>query len=305
VAGPNLVAAVDVGGSRMKGALVDPTGRAVFTDRRPTPAAAGPDAVVSALTDFTADLLARGRQRGADVPAAGIAVPGIVDDDRGIAVYSANLGWRDLALRSVLETRLDVPVAFGHDVRSGGLAEARIGAGQGARNQVFLPVGTGIAAALLVDGRPVTGDGYAGELGHVVVDPGGAACRCGGRGCLETVASASAIARRYAERTGRPAGDAGMVAARVRAGEADACAVWNEAVRDLAGALATCVTLLAPELVVIGGGLARSGELLLAPLRTALEARLTYQRRPRLVRAALGEHAGCLGAGLRALEVLP
>lgn len=305
MAGQTLVAAVDVGGSRMKGALVDPAGHAAFTERRPTPVAAGSDAVVSALSDFAADLLGRGRQLGADVPAAGIAVPGIVDDDRGIAVYSANLGWRALALRSVLETRLDVPVAFGQDVRSGGLAESRIGAGRGVRDLVFVPVGTGIAAALLADGRPVTGDGYAGELGHVVVDPDGAACRCGGRGCLETVASASAIARRYAERTGRAPGDAAEVAARVRAGEADACAVWDEAVQALAGALATCATLLAPELVVIGGGLARSGELLLSPLRAALEARLTFQRRPRLVRAELGEDAGCLGAGLRALEVVP
>lgn len=302
--GPALVAAVDLGGSCLKGALVDTDGALVAEQRAATPAAAGPGAVVQALVRFAAALIEQGRQRGGSVAAAGVVVPGIVDEDRGVAVLSANLGWRDLPLRSLLAARLGLPVAFGHDVRAGGLAEARVGAARGAQDALFVPVGTGIAAAVLISGRPVVAGGYAGELGHVVVDPAGPPCACGARGCLETIASAAAIARRYAERTGRAVDGAAEVARRVAAGEGAARTVWDEAVEALAHALATCTSLLAPEVIVVGGGLAESGELLLAPLRRALEARLSFHRRPRVVRSRLGDTAACRGAALLALEAL-
>ncbi|WP_219416264.1 ROK family protein [Pseudonocardia nigra] len=297
-----LVAAVDLGGSSLKGALVDRAGRVVHRSRRATPHEAGADAVVQALATFAAELVAQGRRRDAAVTGVGVAVPGIVDEATGTAILSANLGWRDLPLRAELAARLGLPVAFGHDVRAGGLAEVRLGAARGAEDVVVVPIGTGIAAAVLVGGRPVVGGGYAGELGHVVVDPSGDPCRCGSRGCLEAVASAAAIARRYRARSGRTADGAADVARRVADGDPDACAVWNEAIGFLADALATCVSLLAPEVVVVGGGLARSGDLLLAPLRAALDARLSFQRMPRLVRAALGDEAGCVGAALLAME---
>lgn len=301
----DTVVAVDVGGTGMKGALVDSSGTAVLTARRATPAQAGADAVVEALAHFAAALVAEGQSRRAEVRAVGIAVPGIVDDHRGVAVFSANLGWRELPLRQLLASRLELPVVLVQDVRAGGLAEVRRGAARGAPDAVFIPVGTGVAAAILAGGQLVTGAGYAGELGHVVVDPAGAVCRCGSRGCLETVASASAVARRYSERTQRRVVDAAEVARRVSLGDADARAVWHEAVDALAGALATVTTLLAPEVIVVGGGLAESGELLLGPLRTGLNARLTFQRRPQVVRAELGDNAGCLGAALLALEAAP
>jgi ABC-type tungstate transport system substrate-binding protein len=138
------------------------------------------------------------------------------------------------------------------------------------------------------------------------VDPAGEPCGCGGRGCVETVASAAAIARRYAARTGRPVAGAAAVAARVRKGDPDAVAVWEEAVGALAEGLAAAVTLLAPRLVVVGGGLAGAGELLLRPLAELLRLRLSPRsaRMPRLVGAALGDQAGCLGAALLARRAL-
>ncbi|MEV0375969.1 ROK family protein [Streptomyces sp. NPDC050636] len=162
---PELVLAIDVGGTRMKGAVVDAATRVVHEQTRPTPRAGGPDAVVDAVAAFAEELAELG---GEAVAAAGVVVPGIVDEDTGMAVLSANLGWQGLPLRAVLDARLAMPLAFGQDVRAGGLAEARMGAARGARNALFVPVGTGIAAALVLDGRPVSSGGFAGEIGHLV-----------------------------------------------------------------------------------------------------------------------------------------
>jgi glucokinase len=301
------VVALDVGGTAMKGALVGPDGTARWPLRRPTPRGQGPDAVVDAIGATLELLLEDARRRGLGVAAAGVAVPGIVDDERGVAVFSANLGWRDLPLRALLADRTGLPVGFGHDVRAGALAEATFGAARGARDALFLAVGAGVAAAPLVDGRLLVAGGYAGELGHLRVDPAGEPCACGGRGCVETVASASAIARRYAARTGRPVPGAAAVAARARGGDPDAAAVWAEAVAALAHGLAAAVALLAPRLVVVGGGLAGAGELLLRPLSEQLGALLSPRsaRAPRLVGAALGDLAGCLGAALLARRAVP
>src|SRR5207245_1934226 len=142
--------------------------------------------------------------------AAGVAVPGIVDAERGVAVYAANLGWSDVPMRALLSERLDgVPVALGHDVRTGGLAEGRIGAGKGSDRFLFVPLGTGIAGAIGINGTVEAGaHGFAGEIGHVVVRPGGIPCPCGQRGCLERMASASAVSQAWAAASGDPEADA-------------------------------------------------------------------------------------------------
>jgi glucokinase len=167
---------------------------------------------------------------------------------------------------------------------------------------LFVAVGTGIAGAHVVNGRTHAGaHGAAGEIGHVVVRPDGPECRCGARGCLESVGSAAALERRYAELTG-DAASAADVAGRVAAGEPAASAAWREIVDALADGLVTAQALLDPAVIVLGGGLAEAGETLLAPLRAAVRARLTFHREPVLTRAALGDEAGCLGAALLALD---
>ncbi|WP_329087306.1 ROK family protein [Actinomadura citrea] len=293
------VVALDVGGTRIKAGIVGP-GHDVLLDRtRDTGAAEGADAVAARVLDLVTELLDEAEAGGCAAGAVGVALPGIVEEAAGRVVLSANLGWRDLDLAALLAKRTELPIAIGHDVRAGGLAESVLGAGRHCRDLLFLPIGTGIAGAMILDGRPYAAGGYAGEIGHLRVEPDGRPCRCGGRGCLERYASAAAIAGAYAARAGEPV-TAAEVAARVAAGDPVAVAVWGEAVEALAVALGAYYTVCAPELVIVGGGLAGSGELLLEPLRASLSARLTFQRVPRIVRAELGDRAGLLGAALLA-----
>ncbi|MBQ0913978.1 ROK family protein [Streptomyces sp. RM99] len=301
------VIALDVGGTGMKAALAGPGGELLHQARRATGRDRGPDAVVESILDFAAELRALGVDRfGEPARAAGVAVPGIVDEEHGTAVYAANLGWRDVPLRALLGERLgSVPVALGHDVRTGGLAEGRIGAGKGADRFLFVPLGTGIAGAIGIDGRVESGaHGFAGEIGHVVVRPGGLPCPCGQRGCLERFASASAVSQAWAEACGDPDADAADCAKAVDSGDPRALAVWQDAVDALADGLVTALTLLDPRVLIIGGGLAEAGETLFSPLRDAVRRRVTFQKLPRIVPAALGDTAGCLGAGLLAWDLL-
>ncbi|MFI5823925.1 ROK family protein [Streptomyces rishiriensis] len=300
------VIALDVGGTGMKAALVGADGALLHRARRATGREHGPDAVVDAILDFAADLREHGvEQYGQPAAAAGVAVPGIVDEANGVAVYAANLGWRDVPLRARLAERLGVPVALGHDVRTGGLAEGRIGAGRGADRFLFVALGTGIAGAIGVDGRVEAGaHGFAGEIGHVVVRPGGTPCPCGQHGCLERYASAAAVGEAWAAASGDPDADAAHCAKAVAADDPDAVRVWQRAVDALADGLITAVTLLDPRTLVIGGGLAQAGETLFTPLREAVRRRVTFQRLPEIVPAALGDSAGCLGAGLLARDLL-
>ncbi|MEV6649063.1 ROK family protein [Streptomyces sp. NPDC051219] len=301
------VIALDVGGTGMKAALVGPDGALLHEARRATGRERGPAAVVESIVGFAAELSTLGLERyGRSAAAAGVAVPGIVDAANGVAVYAANLGWRDVPLRELLSTRLQgIPVALGHDVRTGGLAEGRIGAGRGADRFLFVPLGTGIAGAIGIAGQIEAGaHGCAGEIGHIVVRPGGPECGCGQRGCLETLASASAVTRAWAAASGDPEADAADCAKAVESGDTRAAAVWADAVGALADGLVTALTLLDPRTLIIGGGLAEAGETLFTPLRTAVRERVTFQRLPDIVPAALGDTAGCLGAGLLAWDLL-
>jgi glucokinase len=301
------VIALDVGGTGMKAALVGKAGELLHQARRATGRERGPDAVVEGILDFAAELRAYGAQHlGEPASAAGVAVPGIVDDERGIAAYSANLGWRDVPLRALLTEKLaGVPVALGHDVRTGGLAEGRIGAGKGADRFLFVPLGTGIAGAIGIAGRVEAGaHGFAGEIGHIVVRPGGTACPCGQHGCLERYASAAAVSEAWAAVCGDPEADAADCAKAVESGDRAALDVWQHAVDALADGLVTALTLLDPRTLIIGGGLAEAGETLFTPLRDAVRQRVTFQKLPTIVPAALGDTAGCLGAGLLAWDLL-
>ncbi|TDC23722.1 ROK family protein [Streptomyces sp. 8K308] len=294
----------------MKAALTGPDNVPRFETRRPTGAAAGPDGAVPAILDFAGELRAAGEERfGRPPAAAGVALPGVVDEAAGVAVYSANLGWRDVPIRRLLTERLGggVPVALGHDLRVAALAEGRFGAGTGVDRFLLVALGTGIAAALAIEGRAEPGaHGRAGELGHVVVRPGGPLCGCGQRGCLEAVASAAAVGRAWAAAAGAPGLDAADAARAVAAGDPRAAAVWARAVDALADGLLAAISLLDPRTLIVGGGLAEAGETLLTPLRAALAARaVAFHHLPEIVPASLGDAAGCLGAGLLAWDHAP
>jgi glucokinase len=296
--GGRVAVAVDLGGTSLKCALVDPAGRVLHAERHPTLPDRGPRAVLSTVGDLVDLLVEKAAGDGHRPVGVGLAVPGVVDEAEGVAVSSANLGFHRTPVAAPLARRLRLPVAVGHDVRLGGLAEARLGAGQGSRSTLFVAIGTGVASAHVVGGRVDPGaHGASGELGHLVIRPAGPACGCGARGCLEAVASAAAIGRSYQERTGIAATAADVVA-RKAAGDRAARLVWRTAVDALADGLVIALTLLDPEITVIGGGLALAGSALLDPLGDAVNARLTFQPRPRLVRAALGDLAAAQGAGL-------
>jgi glucokinase len=297
------VVALDIGGTTIKGAVVDHDGTVMARLRRPTPAGDdGPDQVLAATLAMI-DELAAAAPPSFGVRAVGLVVTGIVDERRGMAVHSENVGWRDVPVRSLAEQATGLPIGFGHDVRAGTLAEWRLGAGRGLEDLVFVPIGTGVSAGIVVQGRLITGGGYAGEIGHVDVGHG-ESCGCGGRGCVEALASAAAIARRYTAVSGRPVAGAREVAERMVAGDPTARRIWDDATEALALALAWTSVVVAPQAILLGGGLARSGSLLFEPLGRALGRHLGVVRRPRLVPAALRDDAGFLGAALLAWEAL-
>jgi glucokinase len=301
VTGPTdvRVVAVDVGGTSTKAALVDGAATALADRTLPTPRAGAGTA--DRVIDMVAQLVDELREPDHPLTAVGLAVPGLVDERRGVAVWSENLDWSDVPFAAAITERCALPTVLGHDVRAGALAETRVGAAHGMRDVLFVPIGTGIAAGLILGGRLHAADGYAGEIGHV--DTGhGEPCVCGGHGCLEAIASGAAIARRYAARSGREVTGAADVVLAAASGDPDARAVWDEALDALAGALAWVAGVLAPEAIVIGGGLSRAGASLFDPLDERLRDRLTFQRVPRLVPAALGDRAGCIGAAILALE---
>lgn len=310
----------------MKGGLVTRSGEIIRTDRRVTPRDRGPAAVIATIRSFIDDLAAAG---GGTPEGVGLAVPGLVTAEA--ALYSANIGWRDVPATDLVP--LDVPVMLGHDVRTGGLAESVLGAGRELSDFLFLPIGTGIAGATILHGEPYGGSaGWGGEIGHIPVFPEGEPCACGQIGCLETYASASAVARRYSARataasppstsvsassTTSPVATvppvsvlipfpvpvpapvtAEQVAALTASGDPLAMEIWGDAVEALSLALATYTLLLDPSAIVLGGGLAEAGTLLSDPLAERLQKRLTFRDAPPLRQAALGMSAGMLGAAL-------
>jgi glucokinase len=299
----SAVLAFDVGGTDIKAALVDKAGSIRDIVRVPTAQDGGKtaDAVVAQVGEL-------GRRLRASHPevcpvAAGLLVPGHVDDEAGVGIFSENLGWRSYPFRDRAESALNLPVAFGHDVRGAGEAEYRLGAAAPFSDVVVMIIGTGIAGAIFVQGTLYSGGGMAGEMGHSKVADG-PECACGGRGCLEAIASAGAIARRYTQASGEVVSGAKDVLERAALGDLHAKAIWESALDALALDLSHTVALLAPEAIVFGGGLSQAGAALLDPVERRLNAILTFHRRPKLLCARIGENAGVIGATLRARDLV-
>ncbi len=305
---------IDLGGTKIAVGLVDRAGAVCARHQQATPAGAGPEAVVTALAEAARAACAAG---GVDLPAVaavGVGAPGPVDYARGRVVAPPNLsGCKEIPLRSALTEALGVPVQLDNDANAAALAEARFGAGQGGSPLLYLTVSTGIGGALLLDGEPVRGAaGAAGELGHLVLQPGGPRCGCGGRGCLEALASGTAIAREARARLA--AGDApdwaaqlegplealsaADVAGRAAGGDPVATAVIRDAMTALGYGVAGLVNALNPARVVIGGGLTALGSALFDPVRARVAAHCNpvAARAVTIAPAALGPDVGIIGA---------
>lgn len=305
------VVAVDVGGTGIKAALCDRNCAVLDTASRPTPAADGVPAVLTAICHTIEELSERAAARRLRAAGIGLILPGVVDPAAGVVRYSANLPWRELPIAGEISGRVGLPVAIEHDVRAAGLAEARLGAARDVPDALFVGIGTGIAAAAIVDGRPVPGaGGLAGEIGHLPVVPGGEPCACGLRGCAERYASAAGISRRFQAQTGRSASAAEVIEL-AAAGDPAAGQVFDQALTVLAQLLTGCVLLLDPALIVLGGGLSLAGDALLRPLAERLQAGLAWRAvagrpaAPPLRIARFGDQAGRIGAALVGWQAVP
>ncbi|MBP0455772.1 ROK family protein [Kitasatospora sp. RG8] len=310
----SLLAALDIGGTKIAGGLVGPDGALLHQVQLPTPARDGAGAVLAAVHGVL-DRLAR-HPLWPRARALGIGSAGPVDITRG-TVSPVNIpGWRDFPLRDRVAAHpavVGLPVTLGGDAVAMAAAEHWCGAARGYRNALCVVVSTGVGAGLVLDGAVRPGPtGNAGHLGHITVDLDGRPCPCGSRGCVEGLASGTAIARTARESGWRPAGpdadaSAAGVAAAALAGDPLALRAYDLAARALAAGIAATATLVEIEAAVIGGGVARSGPLFLDPLRRHLAdyATLPFAARVTVTPALLGTDAGLVGAAALALAAGP
>jgi len=299
---PRHAIGLDLGGTDLKAGLVSGRGEVAHFLRLPARAGEQADAPLEVIAGAVAEL-----RRAAAGPLAGIGLgcPGMIDPASGaLAGRTPHLPhWDSLPLRALLTERLGARLVVENDASLAALAEHRVGAARGARISLTVTVGTGIGCGVIVDGRLLRGaHGGAGELGHLPLD-GRFPCRCGVPGCVEPECSGGGLVARAAE-TGLVVPDAAAVFVAAAAGDRRASRLIERMTDRLGALIAAAVNLLDPEVVVIGGGVSNAGEALLAPLRAAVTgyALESHGRGVRIVRAALGERAGVVGAGLAAWE---
>jgi len=311
---PPEVVGVDVGGTKIAALRMTPDGQVLERAERSTPA----DDAQGILTSL---IEAAAVVRGPAVVAIGIGAPGLVTA-HGVLRYGPNMALREVSLNDRVGSALGLPCATENDATAATWAEFAIGAGRHATHMLLVTVGTGIGGGIVVDGRIMRGaHGFAGEIGHVIVEPGGPRCGCGNRGCWEAVASGTAISRAAIEAVRAHPGsllheiaggdpdraDGPAVTEAARRGDTVAINILTEVGSRLGQGIAGLANVLDPELVVVGGGAAEAGDLLLGPARVAFRDALEApDHRPEvpLVPAALGNDAGAVGAGLLALDSL-
>ncbi len=313
---PGRVIGIDAGGTKLLAGVVDDRLEVHHRVRR-TWEEAGPETAL----DLIADAVAEVRGAAPDVVAVGFGIPSLVEWETGRSRWSNHLALDDVDFRASMADRLGLPVVVDNDANAAALAEHRMGAARGSDDAVMVALGTGIGGALVLGGRLYRGaHGFAGEVGHVVVDHDGVDCpgACPGRGCLEALASGRAIgvAGERAARAepgsalGRLARDGPLLGVAVTelalAGDPQAVDVLGDVGRRLGAGLTGLVNLLDPEVVVVGGGAATAGELLLGPARAVVADRALppVAAAVRIVPARFGEEAGMVGAALLAMEEL-
>jgi glucokinase len=294
------VLALDIGGTKLAAGVVDGSGFVHSFLVEPSRAARGPGLVLPELFELGRRAVAESRMSWSQIGAVGIGCGGPLDADGGVLVAPPHLpGWRDVPVTALAEQAFERPATLENDATAAAAGEHRWGAGAGTRNMVYLTISTGVGGGVIVDGRLYRGaGGNGGELGHVTVDWHGRPCRgCGRRGCLEAYVSGTSIAER-AQEAGLATQTAEEVAAAARAGDPLAARVWDETVEALACGLTSIVNLFEPELVVLGGGVTRSGEQLLGPVRERVraDAMRPAGQAADIVTSALGDQVGVVGA---------
>lgn len=313
----DLRGGIDLGGTKIQAAIVDAGGDVIGQARRPTPTSGGPADVAEAMAEA---LRAAAEETGVE-PAAlagvGVGSPGDADEKTGVVSSARNLpGWEgSFPLAEALKEALGAGVRVGNDVQVATEAEFHLGAGQEFQSLIGVFWGTGVGGGLVLDGKPWLGRGAAGEIGHMVVERGGAKCPCGRRGCLEAYAGRSAMEAEARRRHGdgdktdlfhlmekheKPRLTSGIWARALDHGDHLAEKLIERAVEALGTGIASAVNLLDPEAVILGGGLGiRFGERLMDPLTEEMSKHLFVDKRPPAVRvASLGDLGGAIGASL-------
>jgi glucokinase len=300
---------IDIGGTKIAGALVDAEGQIIKESRVPSPAQDA-EALVDAVVGLIEEL-----SEGHQVLGAGIAAAGFIDAQQSNIIYAPNINWRNEPFKARLEAKLSIPVIIENDANAAGWAEYRYGAGKGYQHMVMLTIGTGVGGAVIVDGKMLRGGfGIAGELGHLRLVPNGLPCGCGQSGCLESYGSGTALlksAKALAD-SGDPDG-AKLRELQAATGQLTGQEVYQAILESDPGALrllaelgdwlgqgvASLTAVLDPQIVVIGGGVSAAGDLLLEPIREAYLRHLPargYRPELAVVAAELVNDAGVVGA---------
>jgi len=315
-----LVLGIDLGGTKILTAVTDPQGAMLSRDHSLTPAGKGHEAVIQSIVESAHRALEEANTDISALATVGIGAPGLVNPETGVLLTSPHLpGWRNIPLRSIVEERLGKKTFLINDANAAALGELHFGAARGARNFIYITLSTGIGGGIVIDGRIYCGAiGAAGEVGHMTIDNKGPMCRCGNRGCWETLASGIALAREARHRIVEGArtaileyaeGDVEKVTAEVihsaaRQGDHLANELIAQTGYYVGVGLANLINIFNPELIVIGGGLSNIGDILLKPAFKVAEER-AYKEAYRSVRfasAGLGRDSGVLGAAVFAVQ---
>ncbi|MEN3203701.1 MAG: ROK family protein [Atribacterota bacterium] len=294
---------IDIGGTKIAGVLVD-ANLNVLLSRRALLTGKTPDSVVQEITSLV-EYLTGGIEKS-KLLGVGVVTPGIIDGDTGVVVYAANLGWRNVPIRDLVQRELDLPCFLEHDVRGGALAELFFGAGRAFANFLYVSVGTGIAGTIVWDRKVVRGShNTSGEIGHTVVMPGGPVCRCGKRGCLEALASGSAMEREAWYLAGEKV-EGSVIVERAKSGDPLFREILRNASFFLGLALANLAGTLDPEAILLGGGVSEAGEPWFRLVEEAYRMHLLNpESAPKLLLGAFRGRASVMGAAalplLRAL----
>jgi glucokinase len=302
---------IDIGGTKVLGALVDTSGTVALEKRIPSPAQ-DPDQMVEVVASLITELA---DAAGQELEAVGVAAAGFIDATGSTVLYAPNLKWRNEPLRERLEQRTKLAVVIENDANAAGWAEFRFGAGQGTKDMAMLTLGTGVGGAIISDGQLRRGGfGIAGELGHIRVVRDGRPCGCGRKGCVEQYASGTALlnAAKALVASNDPAAamlaqlspSAGQltgqhIAQALLAGDSGARALIEDLGQYLGEAMGSITAALDPEVYVIGGGLSEAGELVLDPIRRSFEAEVPangFRPVAKVVGATFSNQAGVIGA---------
>jgi glucokinase len=316
------VVGVDIGGTKIIAAVFDVDGAMLSRIHCLTLGSEGPTRVINRIKSTIIQVIEEAGLKRNQVGCIGIAAAGAIDINRGLVGDSPNIPhWHNIPLRDRLIRSLGGPIFVLNDANAAALAEHRLGAGRGLNNMIYITVSTGIGGGMILDGELYQGtDGSAAEIGHMIIKIGGPICKCGKRGCFEAMASGTAIARMAQRRLRRGeesimpglAADnisevtAQTVADAARRGDALALDVIEEAAGNLGIGVANLVNLMNPQMIIIGGGVSRMGDMLLRPTRRSMKANAIElpARSVRLVRPRLGADAELTGAALYARDML-